>query len=70
MRTFLVGHTGDETFTVTLVAGTYSYICDAHPTMKGSFAVGGAAATTTTTTTTTTPKHKPKPKPKKKRKKK
>ena len=66
-----IGDTGDQTFTVTLVAGTYKYICDAHPTMKGSFTVGGAAATTTTTTTTsTTPKHKAKPKPRKKKKKK
>jgi plastocyanin len=68
-----IGDTGDQTFTVTLVAGTYTFICDAHPTMKGSFTVGGAAATTTTTSTSTTPKHKakpkPKPKPKKKKKK-
>ena len=75
-----IGDTGDQTFTVTLVAGTYKFICDAHPTMKGSFTVGGAAATTTTTTSTTpkprrsrsatTPKHKAKPKPKPKHKKK
>jgi len=58
---------GDQSFTVNLVAGTYTYVCDAHPSMKGSFTVG---ATTTTTKTATTPKHHAKPKPKKKKKKK
>jgi plastocyanin len=61
---------GDQTFTVTLVPGTYTYVCDAHPSMKGSFTVGAA---TTTTTTVSKPKPKPKPKhhakPKKKKKK-
>lgn len=59
---------GDQTFTVTLVPGTYSYVCDAHPSMKGSFTVGAAA---TTTTTVSKPKPKPKhhAKPKKKKKK-
>ena len=58
---------GDQTFTVTLVPGTYTYVCDAHPSMKGSFTVG--AATTTTTTTASKPKPKPKhhAKPKKKK---
>jgi hypothetical protein len=33
--------TGAGTFALTLVNGTYSFICDAHPTrMKGSFTVG------------------------------
>jgi plastocyanin len=62
-----IGDKGDATFTVTLVAGKYTYICDAHPSMKGTFAAGGAVATTTTTSSKPTPKHKPKPKKKKKR---
>jgi plastocyanin len=50
--------TGDSTFTVSVVDGTYSFICDAHPTqMKGTFTVG----TVTTTTTTTTSKPPPPP---------
>jgi len=33
--------TGDTRFDLTLVDGTYTFICDAHPlTMKGSFTVG------------------------------
>ena len=61
---------GDQTFTVTLVAGTYRYDCDAHPTsMKGSFTVGGST-TTTTTSKPAPPKHHAKPKKKKKKKKK
>jgi len=33
--------TGTKTFALALVDGTYTFICDAHPTsMKGSFAVG------------------------------
>ena len=33
--------TGTQTFTVSLVNGTYTYVCDAHAaTMKGSFTVG------------------------------
>lgn len=51
---------GDKTFTVTLVDGKYTYVCDAHPSMKGVFTVG--AATQPTTTTTAKPKPKPKPK--------
>jgi len=36
--------TGDYTFTVTLAAGTYMYVCDAHSTlMKGSFTVGAVS---------------------------
>jgi hypothetical protein len=50
-----VDATGDFTFTVTLVAGTYNFDCDAHvSTMKGSFTVG--AAPTPTPTPTPTPK--------------
>jgi plastocyanin len=48
---------GDQSFTVTLVAGTYTYICDAHPSMKGTLTVGAAQ-----------PQAKPKPKKKKKMK--
>ena len=45
--------TGDFTFTVTLVAGTYNFDCDAHAsTMKGSFTVGSAPAPTPTPTPT------------------
>jgi hypothetical protein len=40
-----IGLVETKTFTVTLVAGTYTFICDAHGTsMKGTFTVGGAAA--------------------------
>ncbi len=36
-----VAGTGDSTFTITLVDGTYTFVCDAHATrMKGSFTVG------------------------------
>jgi plastocyanin len=32
---------GNQTFTITVVAGTYTFVCDAHfGTMKGSFTVG------------------------------
>jgi plastocyanin len=32
---------GDQTFTITLTDGTYTFVCDAHiTTMKGSFTVG------------------------------
>jgi hypothetical protein len=58
---------GDQTFTVNLVAGKYTYVCDAHPSMKGSFTVG--ATTTTATKPAPPPKHKAKPKKKKKKKK-
>lgn len=45
---------GVKTFDVTLVDGTYTFVCDAHPlSMKGSFTVGAAAPPPTTTTTTT-----------------
>jgi plastocyanin len=30
---------GTKTFTVTLRKGTYKFICDPHPFMKGSFSV-------------------------------
>jgi hypothetical protein len=61
---------GDQTFTVTLVPGTYTFTCDAHPSMTGRFTVGAASTTTTTTgkpAPKPKPKHKKKPKPKKKR---
>jgi plastocyanin len=36
---------GDQTFTVTLVDGTYFFQCDEHPTtMKGTFTVGAVTA--------------------------
>jgi hypothetical protein len=36
---------GTAVWTVTFVAGTYDYVCDAHPTtMKGSFTVGASSA--------------------------
>jgi plastocyanin len=34
-----VGFTGTKTWTVTLKAGKYTYTCDPHPFMKGSFTV-------------------------------
>jgi len=59
---------GDQTFTVTLLAGKYFYVCDEHPTtMKGSFTVGAPVATTTTTASKPKPKHHAKPKKKKKK---
>ena len=37
--------TGDQTFTVTLTDGTYTFQCDAHfTTMKGTFTVGAVTA--------------------------
>jgi len=55
-----VDQTGDFTFTVTLADGTYTYVCDAHPTeMKGTFTVGAAPPTTTTTTPAPSPAPKP-----------
>jgi hypothetical protein len=42
----------DATFSVSLVDGTYTFICDAHPAqMKGQFTVGSVTAPPTTTTT-------------------
>jgi hypothetical protein len=36
---------GDRTFTVTLVDGTYVFVCDPHPSrMKGTFTVGSVTA--------------------------
>jgi hypothetical protein len=36
---------GDQTFTITLVDGTYVFVCDPHvSTMKGTFTVGSATA--------------------------
>ena len=34
------------TWTVTLTDGTYTYVCDVHSTMKGSFTVGTVTAPT------------------------
>jgi hypothetical protein len=52
-----VEQTGDFTFTITLSDGTYTYVCDAHPTtMKGSFTVGTPAPTTTAPPPTPAPK--------------
>ena len=34
-----VSSTGKKTFTITLKKGTYKFICDPHPFMKGSFTV-------------------------------
>ncbi len=57
---------GDFTFTVTLVAGTYTYVCDPHDsTMKGTFKVGSASSPPATTTTAKTPSVVPAKKPKK-----
>lgn len=40
--------TATETWTVTLVQGTYTYVCDPHQsTMRGSFTVGDPPTTTT-----------------------
>jgi hypothetical protein len=42
---------GTVTWTVTLTDATYTFVCDAHPTlMKGAFGVGSAPAPTTTVT--------------------
>lgn len=49
--TDIVG-TGTETWTdVVLTPGTWTYICDAHPYMTGSFAVSGGSTTTGSTST-------------------
>jgi plastocyanin len=43
---------GDKTFTITVKDGTYSFVCDAHPSrMQGLFTAGTAPPPTTTTTT-------------------
>jgi plastocyanin len=43
---------GDKTFTITVRDGTYTFVCDAHPSrMEGSFTAGNAPPPTTTTTT-------------------
>ena len=34
-----VSGTGEMTFKVTLKAGEYTYVCDPHPSMKGSLTV-------------------------------
>lgn len=34
-----VSGTGESTFTVTLKAGEYSYVCDPHPSMNGTLTV-------------------------------
>src|SRR5262249_18640771 len=54
--------TGVTTFTLTLVNGTYTFVCDAHPlSMKGSFTVGTAAPPPPTTPPPTTPEPPPSP---------
>jgi len=55
-----VDGTGTQTFALTLVDGTYSFFCDAHPlTMKGSFTVGSVTAPPPTTTTPQPPARSP-----------
>jgi plastocyanin len=49
-----IGGTGVVTWTVELTAGTWTYVCDAHASMNGSFTVGTPATTTVTTGTTAT----------------
>jgi hypothetical protein len=50
-ETTTVEGTGTATWTVTLVDGTYTYVCDAHPgSMIGKFTVGSVPTTTTTPT--------------------
>ncbi|MCS7008019.1 MAG: plastocyanin/azurin family copper-binding protein [Gaiellaceae bacterium] len=45
-RATSVEGTGTETWTVTLREGTYTYLCDPHPTsMRGTFTVGAPSAT-------------------------
>jgi plastocyanin len=34
-----VDGTGTKTFTITLKKGTYRFVCDLHPNMKGSFTI-------------------------------
>jgi plastocyanin len=49
--------TGDQTFTITVTNGTYTFVCDAHSTvMHGSFTGGSTPPPTTTTTPTPAPK--------------
>jgi hypothetical protein len=48
--------TGDQTFTITVSNGTYTFVCDAHSTvMHGSF-TGGSTPPPTTTTPAPAPK--------------
>jgi hypothetical protein len=56
VRTSLDG-VGTQTFALTLVDGTYTFVCDAHPFMRGSFTVG---TVTTPPPPTTTPTPAPK----------
>jgi plastocyanin len=65
-----VAQTGTFDWTLNLAPGTYTFFCDPHVEMRGTFTVQAPKAatppTTTTTTTTTTqpaPKAKPKPTP-------
>jgi hypothetical protein len=51
-----VDTTSSPTWTVTFVAGSYHFQCDAHPTMlHGDFTVGSSGGTTTAPTTTGSP---------------
>lgn len=50
-----VGGTGSVAWNITLTPGTYTYQCDAHPSMTKHFTVTDGSTTTTPTTTTTTP---------------
>jgi hypothetical protein len=53
-----VDGTGATTWNVTVTDGTYSYQCDAHPTlMHGSFTVGNVTTTTTSTPPATLTTH-------------
>lgn len=74
-----VAETGTFDWTVNLTPGTYTFFCDPHVEMRGTFTVSAPQAATPPPATTTTvapaqpapkatPKAKPKPKAKKKKK--
>lgn len=50
---------GDKTFTITVKDGTYTFVCDAHPTRMHGLFTAGSTPPPTTTTTTTPPAAKP-----------
>jgi plastocyanin len=55
-----VAFVGDKTFTITVRDGTYTFVCDAHPSrMTGSFTAGNPPPPTTTTTSTSPPAPRP-----------